>query len=115
VVDEKFGLAVYDLRDSTAQMIVPGQSSEDTEWSPNGREIFLSKTEVIYRYSFDDSSFVQIATSAKYPSVSPDGQRIVFLRHTWWEYAPETNGHLYIMDRDGGNMHQITFWEGGDE
>ena len=41
--------------------------------------------------------------SAWWPSWSPDGQRIVFSR-----YAEGDHNALFVVDHDGGNLHQIT-------
>ncbi|MCK4657266.1 MAG: hypothetical protein KAT85_09530, partial [candidate division Zixibacteria bacterium] len=109
------------LLDTSAETIsvIPALPLEDhvnkIDWCPEIAGLFydLSTAHRIYKYSFAEGKHIELATSAAYPSVSPDGKQIVFLRHSISWFSPQ-NGQLFVMDADGGNKHQITFSEGGD-
>lgn len=107
------GIAAIDSNGENADLLSEGYSPDRIDWALDGNDIYFSSKETMYRFSIDNGNVYPIAPNASYPSISPDGSKIVYLNHTWASYSPE-NGHLFIMNADGSNKQQITFTEGGD-
>jgi TolB protein len=86
----------------------------DSDWSPDGRRI-VSNTNVdagdgVVFTIRRDGSGVRLLTGGPtgqndfYGSYSPDGRQIVFARGLPGQGIP----HLWVMNADGSNQHQIT-------
>lgn len=92
-----------------------GDPVDRIDWCAQNNVLFydVAPANRIYKYSFTHKKHIELASTAAYPSLSPDGKHVVFLRHSFSWFSPN-NGHLYVMDSDGSNQHQITFSEGGD-
>lgn len=86
-------------------------------WTPDGSQIFFASTEnshngdsQIWRMSADGSEKTQITfgqggnyPDANVPDVSADGKRVTF-----WSGEEGTFGEVWVMDINGGNVHQLT-------
>jgi TolB protein len=97
-----------------------GELIHDIEWLPDGSGFLFSVQWVpldicsdIFEYNFATPSLTQLTPSlrdesgdggARGLSISPDGQQIVFERAV---YPLNTNGSVWIMNRDGSNMHKL--------
>jgi Tol biopolymer transport system component len=97
-------------------------------WAPNSKLLAYSTynlnhpdytdTYVIFTVNSDGSNITRLTglgySSARFPSFSPDGTRIVFNRDgvdEWWGRFQTQN--VFIMNADGSNMIQITKDQGG--
>ncbi len=92
----------------------------DIEWLPDGSGFLFTKFHVelgyfsdIYEYNFATQKITQLTPSlndesgdggARGLSISPDGQQIVFERAV---YLSDTPSSLWIINRDGSNMHKL--------
>jgi hypothetical protein len=97
-----------------------GEYVHDIEWLPDGSGFLFSLFYVelgyysdIFEYRFATQAITQLTPTlsdengyggARGLSVSPDGQQIVFERAV---YLSETPGSLWIMNRDGSNLHKL--------
>jgi Tol biopolymer transport system component len=93
------GTGATQLRDS------PGLTEFQPAWTPDGQYILFAGYTPggtqIARIDPLGGSFKQLATGAFSPSVSADGQRIVF--------AKEINGYdIWVMNIDGSNQQPLT-------
>ena len=86
-------------------------------WSPAGDRIFFTSdrggsTFRIYSMQLDGSDVRQVGSTtndnAMAPSVSPDGQRIAFIRASVLEPLCQWNWDIWVMNRDGSNPQRIT-------
>ena len=101
----------------------PGFSDDAVAWSPDGKVLAYSAfngnhppytdTYVIFTVNADGSNIKRITelgySSARFPSFSPDGTRIVYNRDAvdeWWGRFETQN--VFIMNVDGSNNIQIT-------
>ncbi|NTV80936.1 MAG: hypothetical protein HGA24_05895, partial [Candidatus Aminicenantes bacterium] len=101
-----------------------GQNVHDIEWLPDGSGFLFAMKFTqfppdppgmysdIFKYNFASQVITRL-TSLRYDSdaggaqglsISPDGQQIVFERAV---DPSDTNGSLWIMNRDGSNMHKL--------
>jgi TolB protein len=92
----------------------------DIEWLPDGsgflfslRWVPMSICSDIYEYNFATQEITQLTPTlwdessdggARGLSISPDGQQIAFERAV---YPSDTNGSLWIMNRDGSGLHKL--------
>jgi Tol biopolymer transport system component len=92
----------------------------DIQWLPDGSGFLFSARWVpldicsdIFEYTFSPPSITRLTPSlrdessdggARGLSISPDGQQIVFERAV---YLSDTPSSLWIMNRDGLNMHKL--------
>ena len=92
----------------------------DIEWLPDGSGFLFSQFHVelgyfsdIYEYNFATQEITQLTPTlsdesgdggARGLSISPDGQQIVFERSF---FENESTSSLWIMNRDGSNMHKL--------
>jgi hypothetical protein len=91
----------------------------DIEWLPDASGFLFSKFHVelgyfsdIYEYNLATQSITQLTSlpdesgdgGARGLSISPDGQQIVFERAI---YLDDATSSLWIMNRDGSNMHKL--------
>ena len=92
----------------------------DIEWLPDGSGFLFSMRWVpmsicsdIYEYNFTTQQITRLTPSlwdesddggARGLSISPDGQQIIFERAV---YPLDTNGSLWIMNRDGSDLHKL--------
>jgi hypothetical protein len=97
-----------------------GQDVHDIEWLPDGSGFLFTLFYVdfefysdIFEYNFATKSITQLTPSlldesgnggARGLSISPDGQQIVFERAV---YPFDTASSLWIMNRDGSNLHKL--------
>jgi TolB protein len=97
-----------------------GDYLHDIEWLPDGSGFLFTRFHVelgyysdIYEYRFATQGITQLTPSlpdengyggARGLSLSPDGQQIVFERAVYLSDAP---GSLWIMNRDGSNLHKL--------
>jgi hypothetical protein len=97
-----------------------GEYTRDIEWLPDGSGFLFSEFYVelgyfsdIFEYSFEGPSLTRLTPSlsdesgdggARGLSISPDGQQIVFERAI---YLSGTPGSLWIMNRDGSDLHKL--------
>lgn len=101
----------------------PGFSEDAVAWSPDGTMLAYSAynanhppytdTYAIFTVNADGSNIQRITelgySSARFPSFSPDGTRIVYNRDAvdeWWGRFSTQN--VFIMNVDGSNNIQIT-------
>jgi TolB protein len=94
------------------QLTFLGGDSRDPHWCPDGSNIVFSSMKEsppqIFVMDADGSDLKQLTTEgATYPAWSPDGNKIVYVRHSG-EYSSK-HGQLWIMDADGRNKRQLTF------
>lgn len=94
--------------------------------SPDGKQVVFSstrdaKTPDIYAMSIDGIDVRRLTANENFedaPTWSPDGRRIVFSRDTRasTDTSPEetSNGEIFVMDADGGNVRQLTHRPGFD-
>ncbi len=114
---------VGDTSGGTQLVLVPdysGQYIHDVEWLPDGSGFLFSLQWVpldicsdIFEYNFATQEITRLTPAlwdessdggARGLSISPDGQRIVFERAV---YPLDTNGSLWIMNRDGSDLHKL--------
>jgi Tol biopolymer transport system component len=92
----------------------------DIEWLPDASGFLFTRFYVelgyfsdIYEYNLTTQSITQLTPTlsdesgdggARGLSISPDGQQIVFERAV---YLSDTPSSLWIMNRDGSNMHKL--------
>lgn len=107
------GLSIMDSTGSNVEVLAPNSGPDRICWSPTGEYIFFSGYERLFRYSLKTNRLFELATSASYPTVSPDGRKVIYLGFTTF-YFSHQNGNLWVIGSDGSNKHQITFTEGGD-
>jgi Tol biopolymer transport system component len=107
----------------TQMVLIPdysGQYAHDIEWLPDGSGFLFSLRWVpmnicsdIFEYNFATQEITRLTPSlwdesddggARGLSISPDGQQIVFERAV---YPLDTNGSLWIMNRDGSGLHKL--------
>lgn len=130
------GKTIAFLRDGLIRLINPdgtnerplnapqsGFSDDAVAWSPDGKMLAYSTynqnhppftdTYVIFTANADGSNIKRITelgySSARFPSFSPDGTRIVYNRDAvdeWWGRFSSQN--VFIMNVDGSNNVQIT-------
>ena len=112
-----------DTSGGTQLVLVPdysGQHIEDVEWLPDGSGFLFTLFHVelgyysdIFEYNFATRTITQLTDSlndetgdggARVLSISPDGQQIAFERAL---YPLSTSNSLWIMNRDGSNMHKF--------
>lgn len=79
-------------------------------WSPDGASIaYLSRLPEggLYRVELATNEIIPLLPGVPYlnsPRWSPDSQRLVFSRQN----RPGESRHLYLIDRDGGGLRQLT-------
>lgn len=114
---------VGDASGGTQLVRVPdysGQYIHDVEWLPDGSGFLFSLQWVpmnicsdIFEYNFATQEITRLTPSlwdessdggARGLSISPDGQQIVFERAV---YPLDTSNSVWIMNRDGSNMHKL--------
>jgi hypothetical protein len=112
VDNEKHTLHIQDLASRTVRSLEVGGGTAISyvRWAPDHRHVtigtsrylpkqrislhtvYIVDTERMVSWQLDDSNVLSP------PSWSPDSQRLVF----------ETGGNIYVIDRDGSNMRQLT-------
>jgi Tol biopolymer transport system component len=114
---------VGDASGGTQLVLVPdysGQYIHDIEWLPDGSGFLFTLFHIelgffsdIFEYNFATQEITQLTPSlsdesgdggARGLSISPDGQQIVFERAI---YPDDPTSSLWIMNRDGSNMHKL--------
>ena len=104
--------------DGSNQRAITGHQSISLspDWSPTGREIayvsYFSGVPGIYLVNVESGVKTPVLTSGSLnisPSFSPDGRRIVFARS-----VGAGNSEIFVCDRDGSNMRQLTHSSGID-
>lgn len=93
-------------------------------WSPDGKQILFTsdrdhKNREIYSMNSDGSNVVRITTNDLFeevPTWSPDGSKILFTRQLEEvvDTITTTNGEIFIMDKEGTNVKQLTHKKGYD-
>lgn len=87
-------------------------------WSPDGSRIIYNRRlagERIYTIrmmAFDGSGDREVLSDGElnsYAQMSPDGQRLVFDK---WQDNEETNGEIYVLALETGNLTRLTRNEG---
>ncbi|NOT08940.1 MAG: hypothetical protein HOP28_12145 [Gemmatimonadales bacterium] len=109
--------------DGTGLRNVTNHASGDSHpnWSPDGRTIVFcsnrrdGRHDDVYTISIDGSNLRQISNSGNgydtFPSLSPDGQRIVFRRLLQARTADSAllaNSEIFIMNADGSNAKNLS-------
>jgi len=115
--------SVGDTSGGTQLVTIPDYSGEhidDIEWLPDGSGFIFTWFHVelgyysdIIEYNFQTQEFTLLTDSlnaetgdggARLLSISPDGQQIVFERAL---YPLDTSNSLWIMNRDGSDLHKL--------
>jgi len=78
------------------------------KYSHDGSKIVFASNAQIWVMDSSGNNLLQLTLKGgNYPAWSPDGNYIVFTRHSR-EFSDD-NGHLWIMDSNGENKRQLTF------
>jgi Tol biopolymer transport system component len=88
----------------------------EPDYSPDGRQIAFSSQwrqgilkPQIWVMNSDGTEVRQLTQNGgRHPSWSPDGSKIVYVRHDWTVNTPE-NGVLWVIDMTTGIESQLTF------
>ena len=135
VVDAQAQIAFVSKRDGNAEIYVMDADGDNQRrltnnrgdewspsWSPDGRRILFSSdrdghviggrpTYEIYVMNADGSNPQNLTNNPfddRYPSWSPDGERIAFARWDGTIKNLTINFEIYVMDVDGGNPQNLT-------
>lgn len=123
-------LMAADGSDQHALVATPGDDSHP-QWSPDGEYIILNSSrpapssegespavwEDIYRVRRDGSDLRRITNcrgTCTYPSLSPDGKRVVYRRiddapgRNWALQEIQRNSEVYVADIDGRNARNLS-------
>jgi Tol biopolymer transport system component len=116
LVDEEHNtLMVVNVDGSHEQVLTDRKVGLASRWSPDGKTILTEANGSLLLVPVDGSqpSAIKIGADAPLTATrgawSPDGTWIVFSRVT------STGEDIYIMRKDGTNLHQITHTPGQDE
>lgn len=83
----------------------PGVSETAPAWSPDGQSIIFVNAFAIGRVDRSGGGYVQLAPYYSYaPSVSPDGNEIVFTRDS----TGQGGFDIWVMNIDGSTPHALT-------
>lgn len=97
-------VAIFSLSTFSAFSQMPVRTNiSSMEWAPDGKAIFITAMKFqgpgqpvitsIYQYDMEKHSNKLLIAGGSYPSVSPDGKRIVFVR-----YSGTDSSRLYLYD-----------------
>lgn len=110
-------LWAFDIQQNTRRFIkfLTGENLANRYFaiSPDGSKIAFTSTGGtggtfgLFSMDPDGGNLQHLTKDGNYPSWSPDGNFIVFTRHSR-EFSDD-NGHLWIMDSNGENKRQLTF------
>jgi len=80
-------------------------------WSPDGTQIAYSHNGALYVINADGSAPTSLGINGMYPAWSPDGAKIAY----YWYNAANTVTHIFVADRNGANVHELTTAELQDQ
>lgn len=104
---EPGGQYIYAMRANGSQVSQISQQgdSQFPDWSPSGSQIAYNSQGDIFLVDLPDGKAINLTMSPEtdeQPKFSPDGKSIAWLR------GESQNRQVYVMDRDGKNMRQVT-------
>jgi dipeptidyl aminopeptidase/acylaminoacyl peptidase len=80
-------------------------------WSPDGTQIAYSHNGALYVINADGNAPTSLGINGMYPAWSPDGSKIAY----YWYNAANTVTHIFVADRNGTNVHELTTAELQDQ
>lgn len=113
--EEHLTLMVVNVDGSDEQPLIAQEVGLGCDWSPDGKTILTESNGSLLLVPVDGSqpSAIKVVADAPVTATrgawSPDGTWIVFSRVT------STGEDIYIMRKDGTNLHQVTNTPGQDE
>jgi TolB protein len=94
------GTGLHQLTPETTDYSYDG----DPSWSPDGTQIAFSRSGMLYVINADGSAATSLGINGGTPAWSPDGSKIAY---SWWN-AANTVTHIFVADRTGANVHELT-------
>jgi ABC-type nickel/cobalt efflux system permease component RcnA/Tol biopolymer transport system component len=100
---------------------LPTQLGYPGAWSPDGNSLLLvdideiegSYLNKIFRYDLETDWLTTLGVEPDfddaYPTWSPDGESIAFVRREWSEESSSAGNQLWIMGADGAEPRQLTY------
>jgi Tol biopolymer transport system component len=110
-------LALFDTATQQVRILLQTDVGvHEPVFSPDGSKLLFymvpeTENPSIWVISRDGSSLRKLTfEGGMYPSWSPDGSKIVYVKFTYdWRVAGTDNGTLWVMNADGSHKYQLTF------
>jgi Tol biopolymer transport system component len=113
-------LYLYEINSKKEKLLQAGVRS-NFSWSPDGKKVYYSKltrdnphwSNIFDIFCFDiegeEDTRITTGLRADAPSVSPDGNKIVYVS------GADGTLNIFTMDLDGKNITQLTFFKNGEQ